>query len=116
MTTNNLVLWHRTTVENATLILRGGFRDARGRYMTDREFIGVWLSSRPLDANEGAWGECLLRVELDCSEDAIKDFEWIEEGKGYREWLLPAAFLKTHASVVIVQDDGDYRREQVTTP
>lgn len=83
----------------AESILGDGFRDGRGHYLTDREFSGVWLSDRPLDANEGVPGEALLRVELACTESEIADFEWIEEGNGYREWLIPAAFVNSRACI-----------------
>jgi hypothetical protein len=75
-----LTLWHRTRTENAALIRREGFRDGAGRYLTELKLSGVWLSDHPLDANDGAWGEVLLRVALDCTEADIRDFEWIEEG------------------------------------
>jgi hypothetical protein len=55
-------LFHRTRA--GLEILRGGFRDGRGSYMTDSEHVGVWLSDVPLDAREGAVGEWLLVVSL----------------------------------------------------
>lgn len=101
-----IILWHRTAAASADNILREGFRDGRGRYMTDREFSGVWLADRPLDSNEGAWGDTyLLKVTLDCAEDEIADFEWIEEGKPHREWLIPAPFLEHRATVSIADHD-----------
>ena len=39
----------------------------------------------------GASGDTLLRIEI--AEDVLAAFEWIEEGKPYREWLVPAAIL-----------------------
>ena len=47
-------LYHRTDVLAARAILRAGFRDGRGTYLTRHVFTGVWLSDRPLDENEGA--------------------------------------------------------------
>lgn len=94
-----MTLWHRTRADAANAILRDGFRDAKGTYFTDREFSGVWLSDRTLDENEGACGEALLRVSLDCAEGDIRDFEWIEEGKSYREWLIPASFVNAHGTI-----------------
>jgi hypothetical protein len=41
-----------------------------------------------LDANEGAAVEVLLEVSLKLSENELAE-EWIEEGKAYREWLIP---------------------------
>jgi len=98
-----MILWHRTSPARAESILRDGFRDGYGRYMTDREFSGVWLSDQPLDSNDGASGDTLLRVDLACNESEISDFEWIEEGKSYREWLIPAAFVNDLAEVSLAE-------------
>jgi hypothetical protein len=81
--------------------LNEGFRDGTGSYLTDREFSGVWLSDELLTANEGADGDTALCVMLDCAEDEIRQFEWIEEGKGYREFLLPAAFITARGTVTL---------------
>jgi hypothetical protein len=29
----------------------------------------------------------------------LADYEWIEDGKGYREWLVPAEFINRHAII-----------------
>jgi hypothetical protein len=100
-----LTLFHRTTTEAAVLILGQGFRDGRGRYLTTQEWTGVWVSDVPLDNNEGATGEALLRIALTLDESEIAHYEWIEEGKGYREWLIPAALLNEHGSVCLIEDD-----------
>ena len=78
-------------------ILRDGFRNATGRYLTNREWSGVWVSDRPLDNNEGASGEALLQITI--AEDLLAAFEWVEEGKPYREWLVPAAVLNDAGTV-----------------
>jgi hypothetical protein len=80
-----VILYHRTTRNNADAILKNGFRDGTGTYLTDREWSGVWLSNIPLDCNEGAMGEVLFEVDLQLPESEIADYEWIEEGKPYRE-------------------------------
>ncbi|MFZ1188952.1 MAG: hypothetical protein WAO16_08215 [Pseudolabrys sp.] len=54
----------RTTKDAAAKILQGGFRDITGRYLTDREWSGVWVSDRPLDNSEGASGEALLQITI----------------------------------------------------
>ena len=81
-----------------------GFIDATGTYFTDQEFSGVWVSDVPLDANEGACGDDLFEITLDVPEAAIADYEWVEEGKPYREWLMPAAVLNSHATLMEVSD------------
>jgi hypothetical protein len=101
-----LTLYHRTSAAVAGTILREGFRDGVGTYLTDREWTGVWLSNMPLDCNEGAEGDTLLQVKL--SESDIADFEWIEEGKGYREWLIPARMIPLQ-SIRIIDEAAEER-------
>lgn len=87
--------YHRT--DEADAILRDGFRDGVGTYLTERTFSGVWISDRPLDGNEGAYGAAVLGIDIDAD---LAHYEWVEEGKGYREWLVPAELLNTHATTV----------------
>jgi hypothetical protein len=92
-------LYHRTSAANAAQILRDGFRDSVGYYLTDdQKLVGVCLSDRPLDSNEGAWGDTLLRVELPDQVD-IAEYECVEDGKPYREWLVPAELINTEGRV-----------------
>ena len=44
-----------------------------------------------LDANEGAFGDTVIRIRLD--EQEIAQFEWIDEGKTYREWCIPVQLV-----------------------
>jgi len=92
-----LLLFHRTTQAVADQILRSGFRDHTARYLTDREWTGVWVSDRPLYNSEGASGETLLQVEVE--EPLITAYEWVKEGKPYREWLIPADVLNGFGKV-----------------
>lgn len=107
-----LVLWHRTPA--ATQILRGGFRDGG----TDGGFIlagtslaieGVFVSNRPLDSNEGAKGRELLRILLSLTEEAIADFEVVDESgeSTYREWCIPAALLNANGRVELSTADAE---------
>jgi hypothetical protein len=99
-------LYHRTERDAALAILREGFRDGEGTYMTNQLWRGVWLSNEPLDGNEGARGDHLLEVRLSAEESDIADYEWIEEGKGYREWLIPSEILRPLiVSIRLVEDD-----------
>lgn len=101
----NLTLYHRTTRDAANNILANGFCDTTGTYMTEHEYTGIWLSNVPLDANEGTKGDILLRVRLPLPESAIAQYEWIEEGKPYREWLVPADLINPIMVVGEVQDN-----------
>ena len=53
-----------------------------------------------------------LAIEVD--EDAIAEFEWIEDAKTYRWWLVPAALLNACPVRFLDSDDLDARR--VTPP
>ena len=98
----NVILYHRTTRQNAEAIAKEGFKDATGTYFTNQEFFGVWVSSEPLDANEGACGDVLFEITLTVPETSIADYEWVEEGKPYREWLMPAAMINARATLKLV--------------
>ena len=80
--------------------------------MTDREWSGVWVSDRPLDNSEGASGEALLQIDI--AEDRLRAFEWIEEGKPFREWLVPAAVLNDPGTVRLLDASADYRTSGAT--
>jgi hypothetical protein len=100
-----LTVFHRTTKDAAAKILQGGFRDITSRYLTDREWSGVWVSDRPLDNSEGASGEALLQIDI--AEDLLAAFEWVEESKPYREWLVPAAVLNDAGFVRLLDESAD---------
>jgi hypothetical protein len=102
-----LTLYHRTTEANARQIIANGFRDGTGYYLTNRLWSGVWFSDQPLDENEGACGNVLLRIKLDKRRREIAKFEWIEDGKGYREWLMPAALINKFGAVEIQEIDDE---------
>ena len=84
-------LFHRTRYDAALAILTKGFKDQEGYYTTQGLHRGVWFADRPLDINEGAEGGVVLAVEV--PEERMMPFEWIEEGKPYREFLAPAAVV-----------------------
>jgi hypothetical protein len=66
--------------------------------------IKLWVSDRPLDANEGAWGDTLLALEVPIS--VFEEYEWPEEGRGYRESLIPATTLNELGSGIgVVEED-----------
>lgn len=96
--------YHRTHPQAAVSIMRGGFRDSTGTYMTGEFHTGVWLSDRPLDENEGADGAVLLAVDVpDATASAWSDvYEW-KQDIGYREFLVPAE-LVNGAAIVAVHD------------
>lgn len=93
-------LYHRSYY--AEVIATEGFRDGEGGYLTAGTHRGVWMSDQPLNVNEGAQGDVILAVEM--PEDIAAPFEWTEEGKGYREFLIPAETLNRYPIVESVPD------------
>jgi hypothetical protein len=91
--------YHRTTAENGAAILREGFRDSEGTWGTLTLHRGVWVTlERPWDllitGPPPGDDPALLIVEV--PETAVAESEWIEEGKGYRELLVPAEVLNRY--------------------
>src|SRR5690348_6325530 len=79
-------LYHRTTKDCADLIINNGFKDGCDSYGifrngSPRELRGVWLSDVPLDANEGAEGDTLLKVTLPLTEVELSQYEVVEDKK-----------------------------------
>lgn len=107
-----IVLYHRTTTSRWRRIRAGGFRDGKGTYGMGAEVCGVWLSDRPLDFNEGAAGDVLLSVELDLPRATLRRFEVREPGKTYREFVVPADLLNSHATARRFRDDAVWPKPQ----
>jgi hypothetical protein len=105
-----LVLWHRTA--SASVILTGGWRDGgdaegqRAALANPELGTGVYLSNRPLDSNEGAKGDQLLRIVLALTEQDIAAYEVIEESgeSTYREWCIPAAVLNANGRTIEAEE------------
>lgn len=84
-----MMAYHRTAAGQE--IMRSGFHDSVDSYMTTRLHRGVWVSDVPLDVNEGASGDDLIVVDV--PDELFARYEWIEDGKPYREALVPARLL-----------------------
>lgn len=96
-------LYHSTTSDCADAIQRDGFRDAIGAYLTNRNWTGVCVSTKPLDENEGAKGHVVLTVSLEKSPSELARYEWAEDppsGRDPREFLLPAKILNRRRKIV----------------
>lgn len=95
-------LYHRSPV--ATKIMHEGFGDGEGYYGTSSLHRGVWVSNHKLDANEGAFGDGLIALEIPVA--LIEKYEWKQEpALGYREWLVPANVLNQFARMMSI-DEG----------
>jgi hypothetical protein len=45
-------------------------------------------------------------MNLDLTDDALAEYEWVEDAKTYREFLIPAEVVNARATdVMIVVDD-----------
>jgi hypothetical protein len=91
-------------MHKAKSILRDGFEDGEAYHMVETKMGGVWLSDRPLNANEGSGpaigdGAVVVAVDLNIPLEELRDYEWVEKGKTYRQWLVPADFIKEHGKV-----------------
>ncbi len=106
--------FHRTTRKAATAILRGGFRDATGTYLTAQRWTGVWISDVPLDCNNGADGDALLAIEIDGRK--VSPCEWKEEGQSHREFLVPERILNAHAIVIMIDAAGQIDLTRLRRP
>jgi hypothetical protein len=93
-----MTAYHRTSARAAEAILREGFADAEGTFGTGTVHRGVWVTlERPWDLAVAPVADddpALLVIEV--PDDAVADYEWIEEDKGYREALVPADVLNRH--------------------
>jgi hypothetical protein len=89
-----MVLYHVTDPEAAGLIERDGFRDGEGSYLTQEPWEGVWLSDRPRVSQVK---EPAVFV-LDVPDGLVGEYEWVEEGSGYREFLIPAEVVNGYGS------------------
>lgn len=101
-------LYHRTREERASSILKDGFKDGSGYYDSSQIFRGVWFSDRPLEINDGVTGDALIAVDLPIQDADLADFEWIEEGKPYREWLVPAELINLHGLFTLLSSDDPH--------
>jgi hypothetical protein len=100
-----MILFHRTSKLAADGILANGFRDGEGTYLTTNAYRGVWLSAVPLDENEGAVGDVLLEVDLNLTDTELREWEWEEALKPYREFLIPAKIVNKRGRVRVVDVD-----------
>jgi hypothetical protein len=107
-----VILFHRTTVKAALGILDDGFVDTSGSHGIGNRLEGVFVADRPVDGNEGTKDDVILKIELSLTEDAIAEFEIVEEGKPYREWILPAKLVNASQVALAVEVDPIFGKTQ----
>ena len=86
-------LYHPTM--HAADILRDGFGELTGTYITERDHSGVWLFDRPVDRRMGGGVEAVL-LELDLPDAIVLAFETDPGNRPYRQFLIPASILNLY--------------------
>ena len=89
---NSVRLYHPTM--HADEILRDGFGERSGTYLTATDHSGVWLFDRPVDRRMGGGDEAVL-LEIEIPERVVAPFEW-GVGLPYRQFLLPARLINLY--------------------
>jgi hypothetical protein len=84
-------LYHPT--RHAAEILRDGFGERSGAYLTESDHSGVWLFDRPTEDHKS--DELDVILELEIPESVVAPFEW-HIGLPYREFLMPAALVNMY--------------------
>ena len=105
-------LFHRTSIAEATSIVRNGFEDDKWRFdLRDGDggqeltMVGVWLTDRPLSGEEGPQGDAVLEVILDFEEADLKSFELEGVFWDARLWVAPAALINPKSKIRILEVD-----------
>ena len=85
-------LYHPT--KHAAEILRDGFGETSGAYLTETDHSGVWLFDRPLDYHISDDDPDVM-LEIEIPESVVAPFEWLV-GLPYHEFLMPAALVNLY--------------------
>ena len=92
-------LYHPT--RHAESIMRDGFGEMSGTYLTESDHSGVWLFDRPVDRRIGGGDDAVMMV-LDIPEPVVLPFEAPGPFR-YRQFLIPAALLNLYGPPEISQ-------------
>ena len=105
-------LYHRTSIGDARVIVQNGFENQKWRFEHEepevgevKKAVGVWLSDRPLEEDQGPPGDAVLEVAMDVSEEALVLFQLEGVKWDARLWIIPAELLNDRAHVRILQVD-----------
>ncbi|GBD33622.1 MAG: hypothetical protein KatS3mg081_1761 [Gemmatimonadales bacterium] len=107
-----MTLYHRTTIGEARRIVHRGFQDEKWGFICDDpvsprqiKVMGVWLTDRVLERDEGPPGDAMLEVVVDADENLIRAFEIEGAIPNGRLWVVPAEVLNPRAKVRILSVD-----------
>jgi hypothetical protein len=87
-------LYHLTM--HSTEILRDGFGETTGTYLTESDHSGVWLFDQPVEKRIGGGDEAVM-LELEIPEPVVLPFESVGN-LPYRQFLMPAALVNLYGS------------------
>ncbi len=116
-----MLLYHRTLVSLAREIVKDGFADEKWGFGDDQETgqaitaLGVWLTDRPVDPEDGPDGAAVLEVELDLPERDLERFEVMGVLDEARLFVVPSAVVNPRCRVRIggVDARSSWFHEQV---
>ncbi|HSO93986.1 MAG TPA: hypothetical protein VLS53_05895 [Candidatus Dormibacteraeota bacterium] len=94
-------LYHPTM--HAAAILRDGFGETTGTYVTESDHSGVWLFDQPVDKRLGG-GDDATMLELEIPEAVVLPFE-SPASQPYRQFLMPAALANLYGPPHVVEED-----------
>jgi hypothetical protein len=93
-------LYHPT--RHAAEILRDGFGENSGAYLTESDRSGVWLFDRPVDKRMGGGDDADMLV-IEIPEALALPYE-TGEGLPYRQFLMPAGFLNLYGPPQVMEE------------
>jgi hypothetical protein len=79
---------------HAAEILRDGFGERSGTYLTPTDYSGVWVFDRPVDRSIGGGPDAEMLV-LEIPDSVVEPFE-TGGSLPYRQFLVPAALLNLY--------------------
>lgn len=89
-------VYHVARAEEASDIEARGFREPSGRYLADSLTDGVCVAERPLLAESGIEIGLAACFEVLVADRVLTGRERVEDGKGYRKFLVPALLLNRY--------------------
>lgn len=93
-------LYHATL--HARSIMRDGFGERSGTYLTQSDHSGVWVFDSPVDRRSGGGDEALLLV-LEIPEAVVLPYE-TPSHYPYRQFLMPAALLNVYGPPMVSEE------------
>jgi hypothetical protein len=99
-----MILFHGTSRKRAVTILEEGFRDGKVTY-SQYTLAGVRLSQKGPDKDRPGV-ETFLEVDTNLSESELSAYEWIEEGREFREFFVPALIVNSRSSIRMADGFG----------